>query len=271
VNSSRLSRLKALRFQLCVSTGTDNPRKAISKPNVCDNSRALPYGSCFGRLTNQIPDCDLVGGPDSNSRTIDDPQCAPDAYFLVRGKHRPKFRNTSLPAVGKVYSCLPRSTPNDQFVSTAGEFTNKCSTNSIPYYTDVGINRGFHPLSAESRFITDNSSISSLDLESHPLLSYNKHNFMGFVCMNRHLTRRVALRVSSYRGVKSCEYTPCSRCRVSESSFSTRRCTARTQPILAALMERWRGNSAGICIDVYVIVQRLYVKVTLWKNPNNAS
>jgi hypothetical protein len=33
-------------------------------------------------------------------------------------------------------------------------------------------------------------------------------------------------------------------------------------------MERWRGNLLGICIDIYVIVQRLHVKVTLWKNPN---
>jgi hypothetical protein len=35
-------------------------------------------------------------------------------------------------------------------------------------------------------------------------------------------------------------------------------------------MERWRGNSMGIFIDVYVIVQPLYVKVTLWKNPDSA-
>jgi hypothetical protein len=31
------------------------------------------------------------------------------------------------------------------------------------------------------------------------------------------------------------------------------------------------GNLVGICIDVYVIVQRLYGKVTLWQNPNSAS
>jgi hypothetical protein len=36
-------------------------------------------------------------------------------------------------------------------------------------------------------------------------------------------------------------------------------------------MERWRGNFVGICIDVDVIVQRLHVKVTLWKTPNSAS
>jgi hypothetical protein len=30
-------------------------------------------------------------------------------------------------------------------------------------------------------------------------------------------------------------------------------------------MERWRGNLVGICIEFYVIVQRLYVKVILWK------
>jgi hypothetical protein len=29
----------------------------------------------------------------------------------------------------------------------------------------------------------------------------------------------------------------------------------RDLSILAALMERWRGNLVGICIDVYVIVQ----------------
>jgi hypothetical protein len=39
----------------------------------------------------------------------------------------------------------------------------------------------------------------------------------------------------------------------------------RTQPIFVAPMERWRGNLVGMCIDVYVIVQRQYVKVTLWK------
>jgi hypothetical protein len=35
-------------------------------------------------------------------------------------------------------------------------------------------------------------------------------------------------------------------------------------------MERWRGNLVGICIDIYVIVQRLYIKVTLWKKQNGA-
>jgi hypothetical protein len=70
---------------------------------------------------------------------------------------------------------------------------------------------------------------------------------------------------------KRCKYTPCSRCCVSESLFSTYRCIARTQPILAALMERWRGHLVGLCIDVHVIVQRLSVKVTLWKNLNSAS
>jgi hypothetical protein len=36
-------------------------------------------------------------------------------------------------------------------------------------------------------------------------------------------------------------------------------------------MERWWGNLVGICADVYVIVQRLNGKTTLWKNPNSAS
>jgi hypothetical protein len=63
-----------------------------------------------------------------------------------------------------------------------------------------------------------------------------------------------------YSGVKSCEYIPCSRCCLSESSFSTHRCIARTQQVLAALMECWRENLMGIWIDVYMIVQRLYVK-----------
>jgi hypothetical protein len=70
---------------------------------------------------------------------------------------------------------------------------------------------------------------------------------------------------------KSCEYTPCSRCCVSEFLFSIHHYIARTQPILAALMERRRGNLVGICVDVYVIVKRLSVKATLWKNLNSAS